>query len=178
MSEKHSTDSIEYRPLPGFPGYRVGNDGSIWSCRSKNGKTTSAPWHPLRAHKPSNGYLSLTLCRDHKKYQRYVHRLILIAFDGPAPDGYQARHLDGCRDNNRKANLRWGTVAENLMDKRRHGKLLQGDQATNVKLSTDQVRAIRQKASCGMYHRAIAKEYRVTRQAIGAIVTRRNWRHI
>jgi hypothetical protein len=27
-----SQPPVEYRDVPGFPGYRVGTDGSVWSC--------------------------------------------------------------------------------------------------------------------------------------------------
>lgn len=30
MSDVQST--VTYRPINGFPGYRVGDDGSVWSC--------------------------------------------------------------------------------------------------------------------------------------------------
>jgi hypothetical protein len=25
--------TVSYRPIEGFPGYRVGDDGSVWSCK-------------------------------------------------------------------------------------------------------------------------------------------------
>lgn len=52
---------------------------------------------------------------------QHVHVLVLLAFQGPRPRGYQSRHLDGNRFNNRADNLRWGTREENLADARKHG---------------------------------------------------------
>ena len=46
MSEHDSTcdnsslpvvNGVEFRPIDGFPGYCVGDDGSLWSKRHKNG---------------------------------------------------------------------------------------------------------------------------------------------
>jgi len=38
--------------------------------------------------------------------------------------------------------------------------------------------AIRTEAAKGVKHRVLAKKYQVSRPAITAIVTRRNWKHI
>src|SRR5262245_45789478 len=39
--------SIEYRAIAGFPGYRVGSDGSVWSQRARNGRRK--PWQRLQS---------------------------------------------------------------------------------------------------------------------------------
>ncbi len=48
-----------------------------------------------------------------------VHRLVLLAFRGPA-DGLQCRHMNGIRSDPRLANLQWGTAKENRADTIRH----------------------------------------------------------
>lgn len=50
-----------------------------------------------------------------------MHRLVLSAFVGPAPEGMEALHRDGSRANNRIANLAWGTHAQNQRDQLAHG---------------------------------------------------------
>src|SRR5215472_269740 len=35
---------VDYRDIPGFPGYRVGDDGSIWSAWRKGGRGPSYSW--------------------------------------------------------------------------------------------------------------------------------------
>ena len=49
-----------------------------------------------------------------------VHRLVASAF-AVAGTGPLVRHLNGDWRDNRPANLRWGTVAENYSDAIRHG---------------------------------------------------------
>ena len=52
-----------------------------------------------------------------------VHRLVLEAFCGPCPAGFETRHRDGCWTNNHLFNLQWGSKAENLADKIKHGNI-------------------------------------------------------
>lgn len=53
---------------------------------------------------------------------RFLHQIVLEAFAGSRPSPkHQCRHLDGNPQNNRAANLAWGTVTENLLDAVRHG---------------------------------------------------------
>jgi hypothetical protein len=39
----------EYRPVPGFPGYVIGSDGSVWSSR-QNGRFRQGRWRRLRSY--------------------------------------------------------------------------------------------------------------------------------
>ena len=113
---------IEYRPIPGFPGYRVGNDGSVWTCRRKGGNDRGADrmtevWRPMKLHLHA-GYLRVNLIRDGKNHSRAVQCLVLEAFVGPCPEGMEACHYpDPTRTNNRLENLRWDTHSENMRDK-------------------------------------------------------------
>lgn len=104
---------IEYRECPGFPGYAVGNDGSVARIstvdtigrRIKGGRLTPAL--------DSDGYQKVHL-RDGKRVKTFrVHTLILTAFLGPA-EGKEANHKNGSRADNRIENLEWLTHAENI----------------------------------------------------------------
>jgi hypothetical protein len=53
---------------------------------------------------------------------RYVHSLVAEAFIGPRPIGLEVRHLDGDSTNNAVDNLRYGTHAENMQDRVKHGR--------------------------------------------------------
>lgn len=78
MSE--ASPAIAYRDIPEFPGYRVGDDGSVWSCRSRNGLGDFGPWREKRVKPDSKGYIRVGLMRDKKFHFLGVHRLVLIAF--------------------------------------------------------------------------------------------------
>jgi len=108
MSEVQSI--TEYRDVPGFPGYRVGDDGSVWSGQRE-----------LRGTRPKNGYIVFWLWRDGQEHQKYGHHLVLEAFVGHRPAGQECLHGNGNRRDNRRSNLRWGTSLENSADMLAHG---------------------------------------------------------
>lgn len=93
-----------WRNIAGFEGqYEV----------SDHGRVRSLAWeenHVLRPRKCLNGYLQVNLGA---RVVKAVHRLVLEAFVGPCPDGYECDHINGVRDDNRLANLHWVSRSEN-----------------------------------------------------------------
>jgi predicted transcriptional regulator len=76
-----------------------------------------------------------------------VHRAVLTAFRGPYPGkGFEARHLDGNKQNNRLGNLAWGTRRENADDRIRHGSC-----RNKYRLKDEVVGAIRAEYASGLY---------------------------
>jgi hypothetical protein len=128
MAEVKSSTEIEYRPIPGFPGYRVGSDGSVWTCCITGGNgnhygQTSTTWRLRRQRIGKNGYSWIVLRRNGKRVHRMVHQLVLEAFVGERPKGYEACHYpDETKQNNCLCNLRWDTSSANKRD-RYHAKL-------------------------------------------------------
>lgn len=119
MAEANST--VSYRDIPGFPGYRVGDDGSVWS-RWKGSRSLSDEWRPMKLSPGSKGYLRVNLSRPEGSYKTFrIHRLVLECFVGPCPEGMEARHFpDHDKSNNRLENLSWGTAKANAADRRTH----------------------------------------------------------
>ena len=74
----------------------------------------------------THGYCCVTLL-GRPRYQ--VHRLVLAAFVGPCPVGYQCAHLNNVRDDNRVENLAWVTPKENISHKWLHGTMPAGDKS-------------------------------------------------
>lgn len=100
----------EWRDIEGYPGYEVSSLGRVRSPRGV-----------LKSYLNPDGYRSLSICRDNKRYTKRVHRLVAEAFHGPRPHGQVARHVDGDSLNNLASNLRWGSPSENVQDSLRHG---------------------------------------------------------
>lgn len=123
------TTTIEYREISGFPGYRVGSDGSIWTKWGKGSKRSklSDQWKRLKMQKVCKwGHLKVTLYPGPR--QVLVHRLVLESFVGPCPKGMECCHApDPNPANNALSNLRWGTHAENARDMVNQGRSNVGD---------------------------------------------------
>jgi hypothetical protein len=174
----------EYRNLDKYPGYRVGDDGSVWSCLTRKcaPKGTWKPTGNWRQLKPAivRGYSYVTLTTElgERKNLR-VHLLVLEAFRGPRPEGMQGcHHPDNDPTNCRLDNLRWDTCQSNHDDKRRLGTTAKGSRVGSAKLSEKQVVEIFHKSGAGTSRVALAKEYGVTPSNISQIATRKKWRHV
>lgn len=173
-------DRVTYRDVSGFPGYRVGDDGSIWSRHRRNGAGLGEQWRQLTPRRGANGYLKVNLRMSGLDHARYVHRLVLEAFVGEAPDGAQACHGDGDRTNNALDNLRWDTRASNEADKYLHGTargtLGQGNGA--AKLSEADVREIRDLCRGGALQWEVAILFGVSRSLVSMIMSGQLWSHV
>jgi hypothetical protein len=134
MSEANcTTKPVEYRDIPGFPGYRVGDDGSVWSLWEtiQTGvfpatRTLGKKLKPVAIRLAKNGYPRVSLWHNKRNNDFSVHKLVLISFVGPCPDGCEALHYDDIRTNNNLSNLRWGTPIENAADAMRNGRARTG----------------------------------------------------
>lgn len=71
--------------------------------------------------KTDHGYYVVTMKAEGRKLIEYVHYLVLRAFVGPRPIGYDCLHgVNGTLDNH-LTNLQWGTSSQNRLDRRRDG---------------------------------------------------------
>lgn len=179
---------VRYRDVPGFPGYRVGDDGSVWSCRVKGpSRPIDGPlqWHRLqlqrrRAKGSMTRYTVVHLRAEPggKLIRFYVHRLVLDAFVGPCPDGLESCHEDGDTANNVISNLRWDTHAANIADKVRHGTVLCGERHPSSRLTEAAVRRVHQLRREGLLHREIAVRVGISDGYVGTILCGKRWRRI
>lgn len=102
--------------IPGHAGYFAGSDGRIYTAKKRANSLTE-----LVATTGRDGYYAVCLYENASRVRKRVHALIALTFHGPKPrEGMLVRHLDGDKHNNRPTNLRWGTVAENSADYKRH----------------------------------------------------------
>lgn len=91
-----------FREIPGLNDYLVNAKGVVISKRTRK---------RLSPNNNGNGYYQVQF-GDGKN--RYVHRLVAMAFI-PNPDNKpQVDHIDGNKGNNAAENLRWVTVSENV----------------------------------------------------------------
>lgn len=187
MATPQST--VTYKPIPDYPGYRIGDDGSVWTCWKRVGLGTGFgtrsvmgdEWRRLLGTLSTNqtGHWAVSLSRNGNKRTRYVHRLVLEAFVGPCPDGMECCHNDGNPRNNRLDNLRWDTRKANAIDSVNHGTMPRGETHCSAKLSAERVKAIRADYEAGgLSLSALARKHGSTMTNVFRIVHRRTWKHI
>ncbi len=182
MSDTDSTTEVEYRPIPGFPGYRAGSDGSIWSCWGKgyHGRQGGV-WRRMipSSNGSKYGHVAVTLVRESVPFKRYIHRLIAEVFISSIPDGMDVCHNDGNPSNNVPSNLRIDTRLGNLADRVKHGTINCGERQGHVKLTNAIVLAIRADyAAGGVTYYDLAARHGVDHSTVYAVVKRKTWKHI
>lgn len=178
-----------WKAIPGFPAYEVSDQGRVryfWKRvplgRGRGSKMVLSNT-PRGVLKPSfvNGYPHITLRREGIVYGALIHRLVLLVFRGPCPKGMESCHNDGTRDNNCLDNLRWDTLKNNQLDRRKHGTnhVNVGEKSHKAKLTDAKVIKIREMFAQGDYlYTDIAKVFSVNPETIRRVVLRKNWTHI
>lgn len=125
MSEEIWKDIVGYEGL-----YEVSNTGKV---RSLNYLHTGKV-RELRLGADKDGYLLVHLCRGGKVKTHKVHSLVMEAFVGPRPEGYEINHINECKTNNRVENLEYCTHRENCNHGTHNERVAAAN--TNGKLST------------------------------------------
>lgn len=187
MNTNQAECCVEYREVPGFPGYRVGDDGSVWSNWNKGKRKRDVKWRRMVLYAPTKKhYFKVTLVGDDSRVYWSVHRIVLTSFVGPRPEGMVTRHLDGNHHNNALSNLVYGTQSENGKDTIRHGvyhppRFLGEDHPSHI-LTEKKVVEIR-KAYDNKTRKygalvKIGKMYGVSSHVIGCVVRGETWKHV
>ena len=157
--------------------YEVSNIGNIRSTKGrKYGRGVLFNPKPTK-----RGYHRVTLRKDKMKKCVFVHTLVLEAFVCPRPEGMVTNHKNSKQSDNRVENLEWVTQKENVHHAIESGNFFtpQGEQHGESKLTTEQVKQIREMFATGIYTKAaIARQFGVTDVLIGLIVRRSAWKHV
>ena len=137
----------KWRKVAGSSWYEVSDGGDVRSWRScgGSGERREKP-RPLTPRTPKGGYPKVNLTINGKATKRLVHRLVLEAFVGPCPCGFEACHGNGDKSDARLSNLRWGSRESNIADRARHGVAVRGTRHGMSKLTEEQVLRIRKDA--------------------------------
>jgi DNA-binding transcriptional regulator YiaG len=149
----------EWRDIPGYEGrYEVSEHGEVRRLyRTKPSRTVKPT--PRR----SGGYLSVCLCVGNRPKTHFVHRLVMLAFVGPCPDGMEVCHGDGDKLNNALSNLRYDERIANVQDRVAHGTL---------KLTPQAVREIRDGR---LPQSEFAKKHGVSRALVSMVQGRKKY---
>lgn len=118
--------------VPGYEGmYQVSDRGRMKSLDRLNSRGHRIKGRMLRTPLDYKGYPSIALSKGGKGSSVRVHRIVMAAFKGPAPEGLEVCHNDGNRANNNLENLRYDTHQANMDDKYRHGSVSRPTECKN-----------------------------------------------
>jgi hypothetical protein len=179
-----------WRPVPGYEGlYLVSDKGRVQSLPRRtatNGTRGGKMLKPaLRGH---SGYERhyVILCKGSRStnWPVAVHQLVMLAFEGPCPQGQEVRHLDGNPFGNwYPENLAYGTHKENGADMARHGfakaGASRGEGHFRAKLTEELVIQIRKEyAAGGVTERDLASRHGVNVSTLHRLLVRKTWTHV
>lgn len=123
-------------------------------------------------------YPTVHLIKDGMRREAYVHKLVLTAFKGDAPEGKPiCRHLDGNSLNMREENLEWGSHKQNSEDRTKHGRATgtfkAGAEHCHAKLSYTDVNYIR--SVTGLTQKELAQLFHVNQGTISRILQNKTY---
>lgn len=108
--------------VPGYVGiYEVSDQGRMRSVARTLVDGRRWRSHPMTPTVREDGYLSVSLWENGRRRSFLLHRIVLSAFHGEAPEGTEGLHADGDKSNNALENLSWGTRSQNIRDQVAHG---------------------------------------------------------
>jgi len=163
-----------WKNIAGWPLHQVSNMGCVRALPGAQVRRNIAQKIQLRILTTNvDGYK--TIGRGRPFGTLYVHRLVLIAFRGLPPVGYEARHLNGDPADNRLSNLAWGSRKHNEADKVRHARSNRGTRNGQSLLSQREVNAIRKATGPRGIITKLALKYGVSHSTISMIRLGHRW---
>jgi hypothetical protein len=164
-----------WKPVVGFEGrYEVSDLGRVRSLMMPTGTGRRCRAEPLvlKPRSSRSGHLRVCLGR---RTDRLIHRLVLAAFRGPCPNGFDGSHLNGKPADNRLVNLVWESRADNFARKREHRTHNGGEANPRAKLKQSDVDAIHRACKAGETQTSVARRYGVAQSTVSRIRRGLRW---
>lgn len=161
--------------IPDYEQYKITENGEVFH----NGKELSS-W------KTNSGYLSVSLCKNGKKKNFYIHRLVASVYlNNKMPIKETVNHIDGNKENNRVSNLEIISQSENNKHAYRIGlkekRNLKGENNGNSKLTEKDILFIRnhyKPRDRDWSGRKLAEMFNVTPATISDIIKGKLWKEL
>lgn len=157
-----------YKPIPNYDNYLINENGTV--VNTNTGKI-------IVSSLKHNGYMRIGLCKNGKQTGHMVHRLVMLVFVGPIPEGAQVNHIDGNKTNNSISNLEYVTPQQNMDHASKNLLLPIGARNCNAKLTDRDILDIR-KLSHSQNSCEIARRYDMNQATIYDIITGKTWKHV
>lgn len=152
-----------WKDVPGYEGrYEVSNLGNVRGTY-KNKQVILKP-----ETKIGSDYQRVLFCVKGVRKHYSVHTLVLLAFVGPCPEGFECMHLDHNPRNNCLDNLRWGSKSENSKNRPRW-------KPPTVTITAEDAFHMRFLRNFGASARELAKEFGVTHGHVYKILRGACW---
>lgn len=162
-----------WRDIPGYEGlYQVSNRGNVYSF-PRNGTNGGV----LAKCTMRGEWTTAHLCRGNIKRKIHIHKLVMITFVGPRPNGMQINHKNGIKTDNRIENLEYCTPRQNIAHAVRNGlwPCQVGKNNGNSKLTDEKVLAIFRAKG---FQWQIGEEFGVCQQLVSLIKRKKIWAHL
>lgn len=161
-------EKIVWKIHPEFTKYEVSNQGLVRNALTKRIRAMS---------RNESGYLETSIGGKSMR----IHRLVAQTFiQNDLPDiRNQVNHKNGNKLDNAVDNLEWVTIAENNRHAAATNLVHHGERSSKTKLTEDQVIEMRKRFEAGGISKyRLAKIYGISANAVGFIISRRNWRRV
>lgn len=157
------------------PKYEISNLGNV-KINLKFRKYRDYNSKPLKPHLDKNGYNKVTMTIGLKKYNRFVHRLIAVAFIPNPKNKGCVNHINGIKNDNRTENLEWCTVRENNIHAIKMGlkKPLFGENHNLVKITRKDVEEIKENKD-NLYQWQLGLVYGIGQVQVSRIINNKRW---
>ena len=100
--------------------YQVSNLGRVRRLKFINKTTNKYQERIVAITDNGEGYKIVSLCKNGKRKNYYIHRLIATYFIPNKENKLEINHIDGNKNNNNINNLEWCTRSENLIHAYNH----------------------------------------------------------
>ncbi|AMV29393.1 NUMOD4 motif protein [Gemmata sp. SH-PL17] len=163
----------QWQDVPGYRDYQASTEGQIRNRRSGRVLTGTIT---------KNGYRQVNVNRGGYRVCAFAHRLVALAFFGPAPPGYVTNHLNANKLDNRPSNLEWTTPEGNSQHAVALGLFkpvrLFGEKNPNAKLTADRVRELRALRQQGTSFAELGRVFGVSTRYAYLVANRTYWKHV
>ena len=111
-----------YKDIPGYENrYQASDQGNFRSVDRINAIGKKLKGRSKKINLKKSGYVQVGLTKDGETKKEYLHRLVMLTFIGPTPEGLIVRHKNEVKNDNRLENLEYTTMRRALSLSKKNG---------------------------------------------------------
>jgi len=168
-----STTDEKWKDVFGFEGlYKISNHGRVLSLYNNIIR---------KQFMPENRYPKVVISKNKKKYMKYIHRMVAMAFIPNPQNKKEVNHKDGNKFNNAISNLEWVTPKENQQHSIKTGLFAVGARANKSTLTDSAVLFMRKNYKLNdkkFGSKALAAMFNIKQSIAKEAISGRTWKYI